>query len=325
MSLLPSSKENVHSLSWLRGLAALMVCFFHIKKYIWKAACPDVFTLLMQQGYLGVYLFFVVSGFVIPYSMHQKGYMLKHFGRYMLKRTVRIEPPFILFIFIMFAWTFAMHHWKGWGKPYLFDLKTLLLNISYLAPFLGVKWISLIFWTLAIEFQFYIFCGLAFRLMCNNPLLRYLLMVLMLAAGEVIPDVLLTLPDHYAYFGIGFMAFLFATDQCKRNEYLLVLVLLLGWLLWKGPVVTVPVVVFTLLVLHYLQRAHPVAAFFGDISYSLYLSHGIAGGAVCIFTASWPNPYVRFLLAAATAVFVAWIYFVAVEKRFLRLSKKIRY
>ena len=65
------------SLDWLRGIASLMVCFFHVKKYIWWTYNPNWITKAFEQGYLGVYIFFIVSGFVIPYSMCVKNYQLK--------------------------------------------------------------------------------------------------------------------------------------------------------------------------------------------------------------------------------------------------------
>ncbi len=83
------------SLDLLRGLAAVAVCYFHFTH-----GNPDFLSktnILYQSGrygFLGVDVFFVISGFVIPYAMYRGMYRFKNFGTFLLKRVIRIEPPF---------------------------------------------------------------------------------------------------------------------------------------------------------------------------------------------------------------------------------------
>jgi peptidoglycan/LPS O-acetylase OafA/YrhL len=63
----PSSKQFFGGLESLRGIAALMVVFYHIE---WTN--PLTHHLIFRNGYLMVDLFFVLSGFVICYNYGQK-------------------------------------------------------------------------------------------------------------------------------------------------------------------------------------------------------------------------------------------------------------
>ncbi|MFZ3046680.1 MAG: hypothetical protein WA151_12270, partial [Desulfatirhabdiaceae bacterium] len=54
----------------LRGLAALAVCLFHLTRY--KPGFLPEYSILKsicQYGYLGVEIFFVISGFIIPLAL----------------------------------------------------------------------------------------------------------------------------------------------------------------------------------------------------------------------------------------------------------------
>ena len=160
-------KGTIHSLTLLRAIAALMVCLFHFRGYLWHDENPNMFVKSLNYGYLGVIMFFVISGFVIPYSMYVKKYQLKHFFQFLLKRTIRIEPPYIIYVFLLMAANYYTLVYL-WGMPYPTTLKQFFLNITYLAPFFKVQWINIIFWTLAVEFQFYILTGLVYNIFVNK-------------------------------------------------------------------------------------------------------------------------------------------------------------
>jgi peptidoglycan/LPS O-acetylase OafA/YrhL len=41
---------------------------------------------------------FVIFGFIIPYSLHRSQYKLLYFPRFLLRRLVRLEPPYLLHV-----------------------------------------------------------------------------------------------------------------------------------------------------------------------------------------------------------------------------------
>jgi len=296
-----------------------------VKKYIWGVKSVGFVTDLFSYGYLGVYMFFIVSGFVIPYSMYQKKYQLKNFFQFILKRTIRIEPPYIIFLFVLLIWNFSLFHTKGIGKEYLFGVKDFFMNAFYLVPFFSGKWIIIIFWTLAVEFQFYILTGLTYNVLLKNRVVRYITILFFVIVGCIIPEKFNTVFNYYIFFAIGLIAFLNYTKQIQRKEYFAFIILSVGFIIYKNLQVVLPILAFTLLAIEFLNYKTRMSTFFGKISYSLYLTHGLAGGATVLLTIGKLNGDWQFLVAVFISIFFAWIYYMGIERIFLYQSKKIRY
>ncbi|MEC7760327.1 MAG: acyltransferase [Pseudomonadota bacterium] len=92
----------------LRGWAALSVVFFHLGGAI---GAPEVFGWSVMDyvthfGYVGMFLFFVLSGFII-HQVHARDIgQPDRAGRYVVKRVLRIFP---LYLFLLAAiWAFAL-------------------------------------------------------------------------------------------------------------------------------------------------------------------------------------------------------------------------
>jgi peptidoglycan/LPS O-acetylase OafA/YrhL len=317
-------KGTIHSLTWLRAIAALMVCLFHFRAYIWHGENPNLFVKSLNYGYLGVIMFFVISGFVIPYSMYVKKYQLKHFFQFLLKRTIRIEPPYLIFTFILLLVNYYTIVYL-WRLPNPTTIKQFLLNITYLAPFFKVKWISIIFWTLAVEFQFYILTGLVYNIFVNKTIYKWIGFALLLALGLLVPDSYQTVLNYYIYFLIGFQVFMFYTKQISPTEFILSCILATGFILCFEEFESLPLVALTVLAILYFNYEHKLATFFGNISFSLYLSHCLVGGNMVIFTKKdWSKGVILMYILAGSIAF-ATIYYYLVERTFLRLSKRVRY
>lgn len=86
---------KVKSIHYLRGLAALMVVFYHLKATLNNVyAQKDLGDILFNSGAFGVDLFFIISGFIIFYSTEKKESSMPL--KYMLRRFFRIYP--LLFV-----------------------------------------------------------------------------------------------------------------------------------------------------------------------------------------------------------------------------------
>ena len=137
------------SLDLLRGLAAVAVCYFHFTH-----GNPDFLSktnILYQSGrygFLGVDVFFVISGFVIPYAMYRGMYRFKNFGTFLLKRVIRIEPPFLISIILVIALNWLSTYLHITVEPVLplttplwrciWVISTLFSNIHGLTMFTGL-------------------------------------------------------------------------------------------------------------------------------------------------------------------------------------------
>lgn len=325
MNPIDKQPGQLNGLDWLRGAASLMVCLFHVKKYVWGNQAVDEFARVFDYGYLGVYMFFVVSGFVIPYSLDRSGYTFNNFFRFLLKRLTRIQPPYILLLLLLLVWNYGLHQWKGWGSTWLYDWKKFLLNATYLVPFTGERWIFSIFWTLAVEFQYYVLIGLLFVLMRDRTILRYMIYSVVLALSFVIPIHYQTVLNHGVYFLVGFQTFLFYAGRIRSGEFGLSVFGALVFIGAFGPGPTLLPVALSVAGILFVHQGRHVARFMGSISYSLYLIHGLAGAATALLTIGQFNNWIRFGLAVAVSIVSATLYYRLIETPFLRMSKRIRY
>jgi hypothetical protein len=163
----------------LRGLAALAVACYHIDRYgpLPIAALPVIPAWLLtaiDHGSIGVQVFFVISGFVIAYSVRNAWVTPRYLGNYALRRSIRLDPPYwttILFVLLLHA---VMHLHLGFDSPldvpsklepalswHLIASHVLYLQniLAYFQGKLGhtqYENLSAGFWTLCIEVQFYL-------------------------------------------------------------------------------------------------------------------------------------------------------------------------
>lgn len=89
-------KREIKALTGLRAIAAFWVLLFHLKNGL-IATFPDFAPLLkvvVGTGFLGVDLFFVLSGFIISYTYADRfrSFDLAHYGRFLWARLARIYP-----------------------------------------------------------------------------------------------------------------------------------------------------------------------------------------------------------------------------------------
>lgn len=90
--------ERQESVEILRGVAAFSVMWFHLTNGNSQfLPSGGLLKLSGAYGYLGVQLFFVISGFIIPYSLSIRNYQVKTDGLgFLVRRIVRIEPAYLV-------------------------------------------------------------------------------------------------------------------------------------------------------------------------------------------------------------------------------------
>jgi peptidoglycan/LPS O-acetylase OafA/YrhL len=132
----------------IRGLAATYVFASH---FIRGLAPESSWTLPFRFGQEAVMLFFLLSGFVIMYSMETAAD--KSFRTYLSRRFLRIYPIFLLALVISYALS----------KSWVVDLPTLAGNIFMLQDYSGKPGIlfdtfegNLPLWSLSYEWWFYL-------------------------------------------------------------------------------------------------------------------------------------------------------------------------
>ena len=88
----------------------------------------------------------------------------------MMKRMARLHPPYLASILITLFIAYAIFVASRFHMPAPgYSIKQLLLDL-HLNDLMGQPWVNVADWTLAIEFQWYIFVGLTFPLIAHrNP------------------------------------------------------------------------------------------------------------------------------------------------------------
>lgn len=144
----------------LRGLAAISVVFFHLSgnlKVELAELFPNYINLAFSYGYLGVPVFFVISGFVISLSIGSKTVTKGYFSGFVVRRSIRLDPTYWVSIAIALLLLLVKEFYMG--EPIEFpSISTILFHMFYLQDIFAVKnQISVIYWTLCLEVQLYLF------------------------------------------------------------------------------------------------------------------------------------------------------------------------
>jgi peptidoglycan/LPS O-acetylase OafA/YrhL len=163
-----SSGGFIPEIDGLRFFAILLVVFYHINMFV-AATSPVVARSSPQdswvariagQGYLGVQLFFVISGFILgaPFARrHLSGAPRVSLASYFARRVTRIEPPYIIATTIL-----ALHSYlAGTSGSIRSIVPHFLASITYLHHFIfHERPIIYAGWSLEIEVQFYLLAPL---------------------------------------------------------------------------------------------------------------------------------------------------------------------
>lgn len=106
------SKPHYELLDGLRGVAALLVLFYHIFEGLSFAAGGTLITVI-NHGYLAVDFFFILSGFVISYAYDDRWGKTMTTGNFFKRRLIRLHPMIIMGV-ILGAITFFLQGGVQW-------------------------------------------------------------------------------------------------------------------------------------------------------------------------------------------------------------------
>ena len=325
-------------LDLLRGFAALSVVCFHftvvssaggsLAKYF-----SPLLNTTFSWGYLGVEVFFVISGFIIPYSMLKTSYNTRGFFHYLTKRIARICPPaYVLIGLTLLQWLVVDYFLHDDAKRIgAVTSGQVVSNLLFIVPFTEYKWINGVFWTLAVEFQFYVVIGLLFNAFFTNATVtRFVALGAFCCGVHYLPG----FPEEsfFKYAGLfmqGGATLLYFTKAFSLWQYLLCLALFTAASCFMVTPIAGVFGLATALAIAFIKFEHPIAAFFGRISYSLYLTHFVVGSTVEFILSRFYQPVspvgntLAIVLCIIAACIGAQIFYLLVEKPFLKWSKQL--
>jgi peptidoglycan/LPS O-acetylase OafA/YrhL len=156
---------RLQSIDALRGIAALGVVFYHAVQQTENAVLNNLFQwpvkliqFLSSFGYVGVFLFFVISGFCIHLQWAKSKAAGQpqqiNFGSFWRRRIRRLYPPYLIALALFLALT-ALTVGLDATHFLVYDIVMHVLMLHNLDPQTCYS-INGVFWTLAIEEQLYL-------------------------------------------------------------------------------------------------------------------------------------------------------------------------
>ncbi len=320
-------KTRLLFIDGLRGVAASMVVLYHLV----GRTTADWLT---QYGYLGVTVFFVLSGYVITMSVGDRRISLSFLGRFAARRALRLDPPYWASIFLavllaLIAARVGMHR----EMP---SLASLGAHLFYLQELTGFPAISQVYWTLCLEVQFYFFLilllwfGQSFR---GFNVAWFAIFGLSLLEQSGVIDIAmrgLFLP-HWFAFALGAMAYWVSAGKMRIAGLIGAILATLLFTPFKHADWFITASATAALIhlgahLNAMERwlAGPAMQFLGRISYSLYLFHPLIGWTAMSVALKYTNQWVALIVGLTVSMVSAWIMYALVERQSVRISRMVK-
>ena len=317
--------ERLAVVDALRAVAATAVAVFHFTNGAPEFIGDWAIARWCMVGAHGVDVFFVISGFVIPWAMAVGGFHWRDAGRFLAKRIVRLDPPFFATIVLALVASWASSQMPFYrGRPWALDVPLVLMHVGYLSAILGHGWIVPAFWTLAIEFQFYLSMILLFPLLARRESIgRFVSYAIAWAAGAACiggsDPGHVWLAGYLPWFAAGWATFQYRRGECSRATYLALVTVSCALVTAESQLLQGALVAATALLIAFARSAPAAMARFGALSYSLYLVHEPIGGRVVNLALrhagrEWWFVCGVFLLAMTTSIVAAWLLYRLVER-----------
>ena len=327
---------HLWSVHILRGIASFLVVCEHI---IGRPPYPEfnhLFQWLDGLGHFGVVCFFVISGFVLPRSLGPE-YSLNRLGPFLLRRAIRIEPTYLASVLLTVAAVFLLTRVAPGAAPWNPTLPLIFQHALYLVPFTDSEWLLPVYWTLAVEFQFYLVVGLLYPAVLaahrSSPRLGYVVAAafsLLTLTASSLPQVQLL--KYSPFFALGLLIDRHCHARLHGFWFLAVILGVSGVALagginphyWAAGLMTVFIILSWNPPGPQGGRIQRGLVFLGTISYSWYVIHQLVanlGETTARFLAARPGIPLHQLVVNAVPVasfagslLAAWLLYKIVEK-----------
>ncbi len=339
------ARSRVSEIDLLRFFAAFSVLAYH---YTFRGYAADdmsvmsypILAPISKYGYLGVDLFFLISGFVI--LMTASSGSLK---RFTISRIVRLYPAFWVCCTLTFIATLLIG-----GERYSASFGQYLINMTMLSGFLQVPPMDGVYWSLFVELQFYALVALVLSFRQIHRAQSFLVLWLIITVTlEILPVTDLSsalsrlfVADYAPYFIAGATFFLIYSNGLTPTR---IITILAAWVVALYNSVqflqgmerhyhadfgnfTVAGIISAFFVLIFLVSIRRTGFLgrrewvsIGALTYPLYLIHQHVG--FMIFNVAYPTLNRHILLLGTIAIMMVSAYLVSekVEQRYSRSLK----
>lgn len=344
-----SSSLFIPEIDGLRFLAIAIVILFHINVFVIaksSAGFADdpsshaLFYNFIANGFKGVHLFFVISGFILamPFANYYFGNGKKvNLKGYLLRRITRLEPPYIITMVICFF--LMLLTGRDELGNLLPSLGTSLAYIHNIFPY-GQS-VNGVAWSLEIEIQFYLLAPILARIFILKAYARRLILFAAILSLPILQSSFntpfITLYNYLQYFLIGFILVdlyinKFRLDIPKKIGVLagLALFLIIIYIPITGNAYNEIIFLFSILFFYFLvlndvfwKKIFTLRLFtaIGGMCYTLYLWHDIVMAAIGNSSIFW-NVSDQYILTFLFQTLVILPFILAFSVAFFLLIEK---
>ncbi|MVZ65760.1 acyltransferase family protein [Sphingobacterium sp. DK4209] len=293
-----STAGRITDLDCMRGLAILLVVFYHFfsrwdNLNLYSSDSIDDFF-VFKYGYLGVELFFIISGFVIFLSLERS----KNYITFIRNRLTRLLPLLLICSLLTFLVLKAIPN--EYFKTNAIDF---LPSISFIDPVFwriffnnsNINFIDGVYWSLLVEMKFYLIVGALFFLFKREFISVWLLVnVIILLINWIGQSInisntdlfqlfrLISFSEFFSYFTYGIVFYLIYMKRPLSvfQRLLIVFIISLHFQVFLS-VLELSFLIFCFILFYaFVTRkkyfkvfSNKFLLFLGGISYPLYLLH----------------------------------------------------
>jgi peptidoglycan/LPS O-acetylase OafA/YrhL len=278
------AESRYPQLDGLRGILTIsvamhhsLIMYFYFIHKRWEVPPSDFYTLLGQAS---VVLFFMITGFLFGFKIFSDEFKIKSF---FISRIRRILPLHIFSVLLVFLIILSMDGFRlNVGLSELFHTllkwlryKTVMINNNSYSTI-----IETVYWTLLLEWKFYIVLPLLFLIQHTIVKRKFLFIILLILLYLVTLDIIILM------FLVGILSsYLVITNRSFHHNIIDIIgfsAILLVFVFSDNAYNFITVILLYLFFVAILfgnilssLLSNKIIIFFGQISYSIYLLHNI--------------------------------------------------
>lgn len=289
---------------------------------------------ITRYGYLGVELFFMISGYVIFFSA-----LNRTPSQFAVSRAVRLYPAY--WFAVMFTSLFAYF----WGGDLMsVEPKQIVWNMTMLQSFFWVPHVDGVYWTLLYEITFY-FAVAVLLLFGMQKHLQALFLVwpfLILAASFFNLSEMVYLGEYYCYFAAGSVFAILRQNKKPIVWVSLILSLLLclefsvgqaalltehkGFYFSPWVIATVILTFFVVFLFQGTDKSQnivlPYSKTLGALTYPVYLIHAHVGYMLINQFATEDNKWLVYIFVVSLVLLCSFLIHLLIEDKLKRLWQR---
>ena len=320
------NKMRIVALDIIRFFAALSVVLYHYISRKESSAYP-LFSNFTDYGYLGVPLFFIISGYVIALSANNRTAI-----QFAVSRFVRLYPA--LWAGVIFTVVISLIFTER-----QYSAGQIFANFTLLNEYFGFDDIDGVYWTLKAELKFYacVFLLLVFGIFQRFKIwlsLWLALTVMHTITGQPFFMGWFITPAYSSFFIAGVACFLIqSSGKSVFNHFILFSSLVVSSVNAYGQadgflhnpdlvekLISVAIVWFFYCFMYFLSigkivlKERNIYITIGALTYPLYLIHNLAGKALIDKYSSTVPEDLMIIIVTILMILVSWIIHLLIEK-----------